>query len=70
MEVSTGTGRVFSLQVDRSRVASDLKRCREYRINIAAVASMAFFPFCGWRESFFGDLRGQGTDAVEFFTQK
>jgi hypothetical protein len=31
---------------------------------------MAFFPFSGWKESFFGDLHGQGWDAVEFFTQK
>lgn len=39
-------------------------------INIGVAAPMAFFPFSGWRESFFGDLHGQGTDAVEFFTQK
>jgi len=31
---------------------------------------MAFFPFSGWKESFFGDLTGRGLDAVEFFTQK
>ena len=30
---------------------------------------MAFFPFSGWKESFFGDMHGQGMDAVEFFTQ-
>ena len=39
-------------------------------INIGIAAPMAFFPFSGWRESFFGDLHGQGMDAVEFFTQK
>lgn len=39
-------------------------------INIGVAAPMAFYPFSGWRESFFGDLHGQGTDAVEFFTQK
>jgi malonate-semialdehyde dehydrogenase (acetylating)/methylmalonate-semialdehyde dehydrogenase len=39
-------------------------------INIGVAAPMAFFPFSGWRESFFGDLHGQGTDAVDFFTQK
>jgi malonate-semialdehyde dehydrogenase (acetylating)/methylmalonate-semialdehyde dehydrogenase len=39
-------------------------------INIGVAAPMAFFPFSGWRESFFGDLHGQGMDAVEFFTQK
>jgi len=39
-------------------------------VNIGVAAPMAFFPFSGWRESFFGDLHGQGMDAVEFFTQK
>lgn len=39
-------------------------------INIGVAAPMAFFPFSGWRDSFFGDLHGQGADAVEFFTQK
>ncbi len=39
-------------------------------INLAVAAPMAFFPFSGARESFFGDLHGQGRDAVEFFTQE
>ena len=39
-------------------------------INIGVAAPMAFFPFSGWKESFFGDMHGQGMDAVEFFTQK
>jgi malonate-semialdehyde dehydrogenase (acetylating) / methylmalonate-semialdehyde dehydrogenase len=38
-------------------------------INIGVAAPMAFFPFSGWKESFFGDLHGQGQHAVEFFTQ-
>ncbi len=39
-------------------------------INIGVAAPMAYFPFSGWKDSFFGDLHGQGKDAVEFFTQK
>ena len=39
-------------------------------INVGIAAPMAFFPFSGWKESFFGDLHGQGWDAIEFFTQK
>jgi malonate-semialdehyde dehydrogenase (acetylating)/methylmalonate-semialdehyde dehydrogenase len=39
-------------------------------INIGVAAPMAFFPFSGWKESFFGVLHGQGRDAVEFFTQE
>jgi malonate-semialdehyde dehydrogenase (acetylating)/methylmalonate-semialdehyde dehydrogenase len=39
-------------------------------INVGIAAPMAFFPFSGWKESFWGDLHGQGWDAIEFFTQK
>ena len=39
-------------------------------INIGVAAPMAFFPFSGWKDSFFGDMHCQGMDAVEFFTQK
>lgn len=38
-------------------------------INIGVAAPMAFFPFSGWKDSFFGDLHGQARHAVEFFTQ-
>jgi malonate-semialdehyde dehydrogenase (acetylating)/methylmalonate-semialdehyde dehydrogenase len=39
-------------------------------VNVGIAAPMAFYPFSGWKESFFGDMHGQGWDAVEFFTQK
>lgn len=39
-------------------------------INIGVVAPMAFFPFGGSRGSFYGDLKAQGRDAVEFYTDK
>ncbi len=39
-------------------------------INVGVAAPMAFFPFSGWKESFFGDLHAQGSDAVEFYTEK
>ncbi len=38
-------------------------------VNIGVPAPMAFFPFSGWKDSFFGDLHGQAKHAVEFFTQ-
>src|ERR1700745_1672062 len=38
-------------------------------INNGLAAPMAYFPFSGWKESFFGILHGQGRDAVEFFTE-
>jgi malonate-semialdehyde dehydrogenase (acetylating)/methylmalonate-semialdehyde dehydrogenase len=39
-------------------------------INIGVAAPMAFFPFSGWKGSFFGDMHAQGRDAVEFYTEK
>lgn len=38
-------------------------------INIGVAAPMAYFPFSGWKDSFFGTLHGQSSHAVEFFTQ-
>jgi malonate-semialdehyde dehydrogenase (acetylating)/methylmalonate-semialdehyde dehydrogenase len=38
-------------------------------INVGVPAPMAFYPFSGWKESFFGDLHAQGRHAVEFYTQ-
>jgi len=38
-------------------------------INIGVAAPMAYFPFSGWRESFFGDLHAQGRHGVEFYTE-
>jgi malonate-semialdehyde dehydrogenase (acetylating)/methylmalonate-semialdehyde dehydrogenase len=39
-------------------------------INIGVAAPVASFPFSGWKDSFFGDLHGQGQDAIEFYTLK
>jgi malonate-semialdehyde dehydrogenase (acetylating)/methylmalonate-semialdehyde dehydrogenase len=39
-------------------------------INIGVAAPIAYFPFSGWKDSFFGDLHGQAKDAIDFFTQK
>jgi malonate-semialdehyde dehydrogenase (acetylating) / methylmalonate-semialdehyde dehydrogenase len=39
-------------------------------VNIGVAAPMAYFPFSGWRDSFFGTVHGQGRDAIEFYTQK
>lgn len=38
-------------------------------VNIGVAAPMAFFPFSGWKNSFFGDLHAQSRHAVEFYTQ-
>jgi len=39
-------------------------------INVGVAAPMAYFPFTGWKESFFGDLHAQGHDAIDFYTEK
>jgi malonate-semialdehyde dehydrogenase (acetylating) / methylmalonate-semialdehyde dehydrogenase len=39
-------------------------------VNIGVAASPAYFPFSGWKDSFFGDLHVHGWDAIEFFTRK
>ncbi len=38
-------------------------------INVGVAAPMAYFPFSGWGESFFGDLHAQSEHGVEFYTQ-
>jgi malonate-semialdehyde dehydrogenase (acetylating)/methylmalonate-semialdehyde dehydrogenase len=39
-------------------------------INIGVAAPMAYFPFSGWKDSFFGIMHAQGRDSVEFYTEK
>jgi malonate-semialdehyde dehydrogenase (acetylating)/methylmalonate-semialdehyde dehydrogenase len=44
-------------------------QCGNIGINIGIVAPMAFFPFSGMKDSFFGVLHGQGQEAIRFFTE-
>jgi malonate-semialdehyde dehydrogenase (acetylating)/methylmalonate-semialdehyde dehydrogenase len=55
------------------------KAVREFRdnidagmlgINVGVPAPMAFFPFSGYKKSFYGDLHANGKDGVEFYTRK
>ncbi len=57
----------------------DGKAAREFRyrieagmlgVNIGVPAPAAYFPFAGWKGSFFGDLHATGRDAIEFYTRK
>lgn len=56
---SGASARQFRYQADAGNVG----------INVGVAAPMAFFPFSGWNESFFGDLHAQGRHGVEFYTQ-
>ena len=44
-------------------------QCGNIGVNIGIAAPMAFFPFSGMKDSFFGTLHGQGLEAVRFFTE-
>jgi len=44
--------------------------CGNVGINIGVPAPAAIYPFCGMKDSFFGDLHGQARDAIDFFTHK
>jgi malonate-semialdehyde dehydrogenase (acetylating)/methylmalonate-semialdehyde dehydrogenase len=55
------------------------KAVREFReeidagmlgVNLGVPAPMAFFPFSGYKRSFYGDLHANGKDGVEFYTRK
>ncbi|HZO53848.1 MAG TPA: CoA-acylating methylmalonate-semialdehyde dehydrogenase [Bryobacteraceae bacterium] len=52
--------REYSVRVDAGMVG----------VNIGVPAPMAFFPFAGWKDSFFGDLHAHGKDAVSFYTEQ
>ncbi|SDI32110.1 methylmalonate-semialdehyde dehydrogenase [acylating] [Alteribacillus persepolensis] len=39
-------------------------------VNIGVPAPMAFFPFSGWKDSFYGDLHANGKDGLSFYTRK
>jgi malonate-semialdehyde dehydrogenase (acetylating)/methylmalonate-semialdehyde dehydrogenase len=38
-------------------------------VNVGVAAPMAFFPFTGWKNSFFGDLHATGADGIRFYTR-
>jgi len=54
-----GNARRFRYEVNAGNVG----------VNIGVAAPIAYFPFSGWGESFFGDLHAQGRHGVEFYTQ-
>jgi malonate-semialdehyde dehydrogenase (acetylating) / methylmalonate-semialdehyde dehydrogenase len=39
-------------------------------VNVGVAAPMAFFPFTGWKGSFFGDLHATGADGIRFYTRQ
>ncbi len=39
-------------------------------VNVGVPAPMAWFPFTGWNNSFYGDLHIQGRESIQFYTQQ
>ncbi len=65
-------GNAASIFTSNGKWARDFQyrvECGNIGINIGIVAPMAFFPFSGMKDSFFGVLHGQGQEAIRFFTE-
>ncbi len=66
-------GNAASIFTSSGKWARDFKhrvQAGDVGVNIGIAAPVAFFPFSGWKDSFFGDLHGQGFDAINFFTDR
>jgi malonate-semialdehyde dehydrogenase (acetylating) / methylmalonate-semialdehyde dehydrogenase len=65
-------GNAASIFTSNGKAAREVQyrvECGNIGVNIGIVAPMAFFPFSGMKDSFFGVLHGQGKDAIRFFTE-
>lgn len=66
-------GNGASIFTQSGRAAREFKRhfnAGMIGINVGVPAPMAWFPFTGWNQSFFGDLHIQGTEGVQFYTRQ
>jgi len=61
---------IFTSSGGAAREFRNRIECGMIGINVGVPAPMAFFSFGGFKGSFFGDLRAQGPDSVEFYTRK
>ena len=70
---SSRYGNAASIFTSNGRFARDFKyrvHAGNIGVNIGVAAPIATFPFGGMKDSFFGDLHGQGPDAINFFTDR
>lgn len=61
---------IFTTSGSAARQFKYAVQCGMVGVNIGVPAPMAMFTFTGWKDSFFGDLHGNGRDSVEFYTEK
>ena len=69
---SSRYGNMASIFTTSGKVAREFRRRADagmIGVNIGVAAPMAFFPFSGWKGSFFGDLHATGTDSFRFYTR-
>jgi malonate-semialdehyde dehydrogenase (acetylating) / methylmalonate-semialdehyde dehydrogenase len=64
------TTAIFTGDGKAAREYAQKIECGMVGVNIGVPAPMAFFPFSGWKQSFFGDLHAHGRDAVSFYTEQ
>ena len=65
-------GNAASIYTSSGKAARDFRyrvRAGSIGVNLGIAAAMAYFPFGGMKNSFFGDLHPQGRDAIRFFTE-
>ncbi len=65
-------GNAASIFTSNGKMAREFQyrvECGNIGINVGIVAPMAFFPFSGMKDSFFGVLHGQGQESIRFFTE-
>ncbi len=69
---SSTYGNMASIFTNSGKNAREFKRRAQagmLGVNIGVAAPMAFFPFTGWKNSFFGDLHATGQDSIRFYTR-
>jgi len=65
-------GNAATIYTSSGKHARDFRRgvrAGNIGINVGVAAPMAYFPFGGMKNSFFGDLHPQSRDAIRFFTE-
>lgn len=66
-------GNGATIYTSNGRAAREFRyrvNCGNIGVNVGLVAPMAFFPFGGMKDSFFGDLHGQSPDVIDFLTDR
>jgi len=61
---------VFTASGSSARAFRERVEAGMIGVNLGVAQPFAFYPFSGWKGSFYGDLHIHGTDGVDFYTRK